>query len=81
MTTLTIDEVQRNASAVIRRVVAGETIVIVDNDHAVAEIKPILDVADQARPYGLAKGQFLVPDDFDAPLSEDELRLFEGRDL
>jgi hypothetical protein len=33
----------------------------------------------QARPIGLAKGQFTVPDDFNAPLPEDVLQTFEGR--
>jgi hypothetical protein len=32
----------------------------------------------QPRPVGLAKGQFTVPDDFNAPLSEDVLRTFAG---
>ena len=31
-----------------------------------------------ARPYGLAKGEFVVPDDFDDPLPEDILRDFVG---
>jgi len=33
----------------------------------------------QPRPVGLAKGQFTVPDDFNAPLPEDVLRTFEGQ--
>ena len=33
----------------------------------------------QLRPSGLAKGQFTVPDDFNAPLSEDALQSFEGK--
>ena len=32
-----------------------------------------------ARPSGLAKGQFTVPDDFNAPLPEDVLQTFEGK--
>lgn len=32
----------------------------------------------QRRPIGLAKGQFTVPDDFNAPLPEDVVRAFEG---
>jgi hypothetical protein len=32
----------------------------------------------QPRPIGLAKGQFSVPDDFNAPLPEHVLRSFEG---
>ena len=30
------------------------------------------------RPFGLCEGKFTVPDDFDDPLPEDILRLFEG---
>jgi hypothetical protein len=33
----------------------------------------------QLRPIGLAKGQFTVPDDFNAPLSESVLQTFEGK--
>ena len=33
----------------------------------------------QLRPSGLAKGQFTVPDDFNAPLPEDVLQTFEGK--
>ena len=33
----------------------------------------------QPRPIGLAKDQFTVPDDFNAPLPEDMLRTFEGK--
>jgi hypothetical protein len=30
------------------------------------------------RPSGLCEGEFIVPDDFDAPLPEEVLREFEG---
>jgi hypothetical protein len=33
----------------------------------------------QPRPIGLARGQFTVPDDFNAPLPEDVLQAFEGK--
>ena len=41
----------------------------------------ILDPAPrvQFRPIGLAKGQFTVPEDFNAPLPEDLLNAFEGK--
>ena len=32
----------------------------------------------RARPFGLCKGEFIVPDDFDAPLPEEVLDDFEG---
>jgi hypothetical protein len=33
----------------------------------------------QPRPIGLAKGLFIVPDDFNAPLPENVLQAFEGK--
>lgn len=33
----------------------------------------------EPRPIGMAKGQFTVPDDFNAPLSEEVLQTFEGK--
>ena len=33
----------------------------------------------QPRPIGLAKGEFSVPDDFNAPLPKDVLQAFEGK--
>lgn len=33
----------------------------------------------QPRPLGLAKGQFIVPDNFNEPLADEVLRTFEGR--
>jgi hypothetical protein len=33
----------------------------------------------QPRPIGLAKGQFTMPDDFNAPLPEAVLQAFEGK--
>ncbi|MGD0412044.1 MAG: hypothetical protein ABSC18_10095 [Verrucomicrobiota bacterium] len=33
----------------------------------------------QPRPIGLARGEFTVPDDFNAPLPPDVLQAFEGK--
>jgi hypothetical protein len=33
--------------------------------------------AKKIRPFGLCAGEFVVPDDFDAPLPDDILNLFE----
>lgn len=45
----------------------------------VAEVRPIPPRRTEPRPIGLAKGEFVVPDDFDAPLPDDILDAFEGR--
>ena len=34
---------------------------------------------EKLRPIGVARGQFTVPDDFNAPLPEDVLHTFEGK--
>lgn len=75
MTALTLDEVERDVAAFLERVRRGETVIVgptpkAGNDTTVPQgIK---------RPSGLAKGMFVVPDDFDAPLPEDIQRYFEG---
>jgi len=44
-----------------------------------AEIKPIVSIPKRLRPFGLCTGEFVVPDDFDAPLPEHIVQEFEGR--
>lgn len=81
MATIGIEEIQRDPLGYLRRVEAGETLLIVRADRPVAEIKPVEQAADgrTLRPAGLCAGEFTVPDDFDAPLPEEVLRGFEGR--
>ena len=56
----------------------GETVVITREDEPVAEIRPLRNGKGR-RPIGLAKGEFVVPDDFDDPLPDDILDAFEGK--
>ena len=37
------------------------------------------NAAESLRPFGLCKGEFRVPDDFDAPLPEYIIKEFEGQ--
>ena len=80
MTTVSLDEIQRDLLGYLQRVEAGETLLIVQADKPVAELKPVLlDArAKQLRPIGLCAGDFTVPDDFDMPLPDDLLAAFEG---
>ena len=73
---VTVEEMKRDPEAVLHRVLEGETLVLTERDRPVAEIRPIEPVR-RPRPFGLAAGSFVVPDDFDAPLPEDVLRDFE----
>lgn len=78
MLSVTIDEILRDPSKYLRQVEAGETFVILQAEKAIAELRPISS-SKQLRPFGLCTGEFTVPDDFDAPLSEDLLNAFEGK--
>ncbi len=81
MVSISIDEIRRDPLSYLRRVEAGETFLIMKEDKPVAEIKPASreTPAKSLRPTGLCAGEFTVPDDFDDPLPEEELRGFESR--
>jgi len=79
MSTVSPKELQRDADALLDRVEAGEHLVVVRDGRAVAELRPVPATQSGPRPFGLSAGAFTVPDDFDAPLPEEVLRLFEGR--
>lgn len=71
-----VHEAKTHLSRLLRRVAAGEEIVIARGGVPVARLVPV----DSPRPrrFGLDRGRFMVPDDFDQPLPEDVLRDFEG---
>jgi antitoxin (DNA-binding transcriptional repressor) of toxin-antitoxin stability system len=73
MTTISLADLSRDPDSLIRRVAAGETLLVLDGDRPVAEIRP---AAESPRPYGLCAGEFVVPDDFDAPLPTEVLNSF-----
>lgn len=84
MTRISLDEIKRDLPAFLRRVETGETLLIVKAGKPVAELKPVpADTvtanATGQRPYGLARGEFVVPDDFNDPLPENIIAEFEGR--
>ncbi len=76
MTTVSLADFQTDALAFVRRAEAGESIVIADQERPVAELKPVARPVGESRPFGLCKGQFEVPANFDDPLPEDVLRDF-----
>jgi len=74
----TVEDLEQHPGDYLNRVFEGETVVIVRDDRAVAEIRPLAKIA-RRRPFGLAAGEFVVPDDFDDPLPDDLLDAFEGK--
>jgi len=79
MSTVSLEELQRNPDALLDRVEAGERLVVVRGGRPVAELRPLPATQTGPRPFGLAAGAFTVPDDFDAPLPDEILREFGER--
>ena len=78
MSSVTLQDLERDPAALLDRVEAGERFVVSRAGRPVAELRPLAPTVRNPRPFGLAAGAFVVPDDFDAPLPDDLLRAFEG---
>lgn len=79
MSTITEAEIAADPQSFLQRLRNRETVVVLGDGIPVAEVKPVPPPRTEPRPIGLAKGQFVVPDDFNAPLPDDILDAFEGR--
>jgi prevent-host-death family protein len=75
--TVDLDDAKAQLSKLIERVWLGEEIVIAEAGEPVARLVP--EKPRKPRQPGSAKGQFLMSDDFDDPLPDDLLDLFEGK--
>ena len=61
------------------RIVPREPERLPEKGNGLLTILPAVEApADTPRPFGLAKGEFVVPPDFNVPLPEEVLRDFEG---
>lgn len=78
MDMVNIHEAKTQFSRLIERVCAGEEIIIARGGKPVARLAPLLQSAQQRTP-GLLKGKIWVAKDFNAPLPDDMLDLFEGK--
>ena len=76
-TRVSLDEIKQDLSNYLQRAQAGEIFVVTKAGKPVAEIRPVATASQYLRPFGLAAGQFTVPDDFDAPLPDQIVREFE----
>jgi len=74
-----VHEAKTHFSRLLNRVEAGEEVTIAKAGRPVARLVPIA-AATWKRPLGMDKGLVWIADDFDAPLPDDILADFEGRD-
>ncbi len=71
-------EAKTRFSQLLRRVAAGEEITIANRGIPVARLVPI-PAQEARRKLGIFRGQMTIADDFDAPLPDSILRVFEGK--
>lgn len=79
MKKVSVAEAKAQLSSLLDEVERGEAVTITRHNVPVAELRAITSANSGPRPWGLSKGSFVVPDDFNDPLPDDLLDAFEGR--
>ncbi len=80
MIRINIHEAKTHLSRYLKKLEAGETIILCKRNVPIAEIRPIEPAPTKPRPVGLAKGQFQIPQEFFEPLPDELLDAFEGKE-
>ena len=78
MTIVTIHKAKTELSKLLKRVEAGEEIVIARGGKEVAKLVPLQPAPVKSRAWGAWKGKIEMPDSFFDPLPEEELAAWEG---
>jgi antitoxin (DNA-binding transcriptional repressor) of toxin-antitoxin stability system len=78
MSTISVDDIRRDPNSFLERMENGEALLVVRGEKLVAEVRPVEPEVTSLRPFGLAAGEFVVPDDFDQPLPDEVISEFEG---
>ncbi len=76
MTEVNVHEAKTHPSRLLDQALAGEEVIIMRSGRRLVRLAPV-DAAPTRRKLGTAQGDFVVPDDFDAPLAADILNEFE----
>jgi len=79
MATVNVHQAKTHLSRLLRRVAAGEEIIIAKAGRPLARLIPFTERREDRR-LGTERGHIVVADDFDAPLPSDLLRDFERAD-
>lgn len=72
-------EAKTQLSRLVEAAARGEDVVIARAGKPVARLSAI-EPLDRPRKLGLLDGEMVIPDDFNAPLPDEELRAFSGED-
>ncbi len=79
MNVVTIHKAKTELSKLLKRVEAGEEIVIARGSKQIAKLSPMEAGPAKSRGYGAWKGEFTLPDSFFDSLPDDELDAWEGK--
>jgi antitoxin (DNA-binding transcriptional repressor) of toxin-antitoxin stability system len=79
MIKLNVHEAKTHLSRYLVRLARGETILLCKRNEPIAEIRPLPRRRETERPIGLAKGEFVIPRSFFAPLPHDVLDAFSKK--
>jgi len=77
MNTVNVHEAKTHLSRLLNRVATGEEITIAKAGRAVARLVPV-DAGVEPRKLGMDAGKIWIAEDFDAELSDEILKDFEG---
>ena len=78
METVNIYDAKTRLSQLVDKAASGEDIVVSRNGKPLVRITRLEEQKRRIK-FGLLKGKLTIPEDFDAPLSEEALASFEGR--
>jgi len=78
MTVVNTSEARTQLSRLLRRVASGEEITIANRGVPVARLVAVIG-SERNRRLGILRAELKVPEDFEAPLPDGILDLFEGR--
>jgi prevent-host-death family protein len=80
VTSVNVHQAKTHLSRLLARVAKGEEIVIARAGKPIARLVPITKRRTMADVFDLYRGRIRIAPDFDAPLPDDVLADFEGRD-
>lgn len=80
MEVVSMHQAKSNLSGLVKRAAAGETIFIGAYGRVEAKLVAANETERPPNRIGLMKGKIKMADDFDAPLPDDILAAFEGKD-
>lgn len=78
MEVISMHQAKSTLSQLVKRAATGETILLGAYGKVEAKLVPVAESAASAKKIGVLAGKLVVPEDFDAPLPDDILQIFEG---